>query len=142
MNHRKLVARRSTLWSAALLVAALALVAGCQRAGTGSGARASISGKELESEIKAGKAPIILDVRTPEEFKSGHIPGARNVPLDELQSRLPELGIAKSDEVVVHCERGGRAAKAEEMLAASGYQKVVDLDGHMNGWRAAGLPVE
>ena len=102
----------------------------------------TISNAELAAQIKDGHAPLVLDVRSPEEFKGGHIPGAVNIPIDQLPSRLGELGIAKSDEVVVHCERGPRAAKAEALLRESGYTDVADLAGHMKGWRDAGLPVE
>ena len=65
-----------------------------------------------------------------------------NIPIDQLPVRLPEIGIAKSAEVVVHCERGGRAAKAEAILAGAGYAQVVDLDGPHEGWRESGFPVE
>jgi phage shock protein E len=125
--------------SSLLLVASLALFTGCQRAPS---ARASISGTELAQQIKTGHAPVILDVRSEEEYKTGHIPGSRNVPIDQLASQLPSLGIAKSDEIVVHCELGGRAAKAEQVLASAGYEHVVDLQGHMKGWRESGLPQE
>lgn len=107
-----------------------------------SGAVASISNQALADEIKSGKPPLILDVRTPEEYQAGHIPGAVNIPHDQLASRLSELPISKSDEVVVHCEKGARAAKAESVLIASGYTHVVDLQGHMSSWREAGLPTQ
>jgi rhodanese-related sulfurtransferase len=126
------------LWGL-LLAVSLAFSAGCQRAPS---ARGTISGAELAQQIQSGHAPVILDVRTEEEYRAGHIPGARNVPIDQLAKQLPSLGIAKSDEVVVHCEMGGRAAKAEDVLAAAGYQHVVDLQGHMKGWRESGLPQE
>ncbi|HTO06797.1 MAG TPA: rhodanese-like domain-containing protein [Myxococcota bacterium] len=123
------------------LVIVVSLLAGlaCQRAPS---ARATISSAELAQQIQSGHAPIVLDVRSEEEFRSGHIPGARNVPIDQLEGQLATLGIAKSDEVVVHCERGARAAKAEALLDAAGYQHVVDLQGHMKGWRESGLPQE
>ena len=120
---------------------ALALVAAIA-CGPGAVNRPTISNAQLAAQIKEGHAPLVLDVRTPEEFKAGHIPGAVNIPVDQLQSRLDELRIAKGDEVVVHCEKGGRAAKAEALLVQSGYTDVVDLTGHMSGWREAGLPTE
>jgi phage shock protein E len=122
-----------------VLAASLTFLPACQRAPS---AQASISNAELAQEIAGGHAPLILDVRTEEEFRSGHIPGAHNVPIDQLPAQLSSLGIAKSDEVVVHCERGARAAKAEQLLEASGYSHVVDLQGHMKGWRESGLPQE
>ena len=124
---------RSTL-GALVLVAAIA----CGPAGV---TRPAISNAQLAAQIKDGHAPLVLDVRTSEEFEAGHIPGAVNIPIDQLPSRLGELRVAKTDEIVVHCERGPRAAKAEALLEQSGYTGVVDLAGHMNGWREAGLPV-
>jgi len=92
--------------------------------------------------MASGEAPVILDVRSPEEFASGHIPGAVNIPLNELSERLVALGLSPTDEVVVHCERGGRAEAAESILRESGYTGVRDLSGHMAAWRAGGYPLE
>ena len=122
----------------ALLLGA-ALVA-CQPASDATGQ--TISNAALAERIKSGTAPVILDVRTPDEYRAGHIPGAINIPIDQLPTRLSEIPIAKSDEVVVHCERGPRAARAEAILSKDGYAHVVDLEGHMKGWRESGLPVE
>jgi rhodanese-related sulfurtransferase len=80
--------------------------------------------------------------RTPEEFAAGHLPGARNIPHDQLAGRLDELALAKSDEVVVHCHSGRRAAVAEQVLRDAGYTSVRDLEGHWQGWHGAGLPTE
>jgi rhodanese-related sulfurtransferase len=102
----------------------------------------SIEVSELAARISSNAAPIVLDVRTPDEFAAGHIPGAINVPHTELVERLPELELPVDVEIVVHCERGGRAEAAEAILRQAGYAQVRDLDGHMKTWRAAGLPLE
>ena len=96
----------------------------------------------LAERIAAGAAPVILDVRSPEEFAEGHVPGARNVPYDALADRLGELAIAPSTEVVAYCQSGRRAGIAERVLRDAGFTNVHDLSGHWQGWRAAGLPVE
>lgn len=101
-----------------------------------------IAPKELAQRLQAGRAPVILDVRTPAEYAAGHIPGAINIPHTELSQRLGEIPGGKSAEVVVHCQRGGRAATAEETLAGAGYTNVRDLTGHMAAWQQDGLPVE
>ena len=85
---------------------------------------------------------MILDVRSREEFAAAHIPGAVNIPHDQLTERIDRLPLAKSDEVVVHCERGGRAAVAEKILTDAGYTHVRDLKGQMQVWQANGLPIE
>ena len=131
--------RRSRMRPVAIL-ALVALVASCTR--SDAAPAGSIDAKELAAQVAAGKAPVILDVRSPEEFAAGHIQGAINVPVGELADRLTGLELARGEEIVVHCERGPRAAKAETILIESGYTNVRDLSGHMSGWRAAGLPVE
>ncbi len=103
---------------------------------------ATISNVDLLALIQKRNAPLILDVRTSEEYQSGHIPGSVNIPHNQLSSRLSELGISKSDEVVVHCESGRRASTAEAILTESGYTGVLDLEGHMRSWRESKLPTE
>ena len=102
----------------------------------------SISAAQLMDRIQAGVAPFILDVRTQDEYAQGHIPGTINIPHDELPSRLAELPITKSAEIVVHCHSGRRALLAEETLRSSGYTNVRDLAGHWQGWQTAELPME
>jgi phage shock protein E len=72
------------------------------------------------------RGAALLDVRTPEEFGSEHVPGALNVPLQELQTRLHELG-AKDRPVVVYCRSGRRSAEAARLLRASGFHHVHDM---------------
>lgn len=121
---------------AAILAGALALA--CSAESTPS----RIAPAELAAQIEAGDAPTVLDVRTPEEFASGHVPGAINIPHDELAGRLDELAFARDSEIVVHCEGGGRASRAEAVLVEAGFSDVRDLDGHMQAWREGGYPVE
>jgi rhodanese-related sulfurtransferase len=102
----------------------------------------SITGAALIQRIREGTAPLILDVRSAAEFRGGHVPGAVNIPHDQLSERLAELEISESDEVVVHCQSGRRAASAENLLAGSGYTRVRDLAGHWKAWREAELPTE
>ena len=85
---------------------------------------------------------MILDVRTAEEFASGHVPGAVNVSHDQVSARLDELGSDLDRPVVVYCERGGRAGRAEAVLVDAGFSDVRHLEGDMSAWRAAGRPVE
>ena len=99
-----------------------------------------ISAQEALSQRQAGDSPVFVDVRTPEEFASGRVPGAVNIPVKQLPSRLAELG--KGDRLVVYCERGTRSAVAVDTLLEAGYTNVSHLMGDMAGWRAAGLPIE
>ena len=121
------------------ILAVLAAASACARANAEG---ASVEPSELAARIASAEAPAILDVRSPEEFASGHIPGAVNIPYDQLSERLAASGLSATDEVVVYCERGRRAEVAESMLREAGYTDVRDLTGHMAAWRAGGLPVE
>lgn len=103
---------------------------------------APIAPAELAARLRSGTAPLILDVRSPAEYASGHIPGALNIPQTEITQRLDEIPAAKSAEIVVHCQGGGRAAAAERTLAAAGYTNLRDLSGHMKAWRQGGFPLQ
>ena len=104
--------------------------------------RTPVSAVELADRIHAGSPPLILDVRSRDEFGSGHIPGAINIPHDELDARMAELTVDKSGEIVVHCKSGRRAQLAETILREHGYTNVRDLDGHWQEWQASGLRTE
>jgi rhodanese-related sulfurtransferase len=83
---------------------------------------------------------VVLDVRTAEEFAAGHIPGAVNIPHDQLPNRLAEIAGAKSKDVVVYCRSGRRSAIAQETLSSQGFKSVKHLDGDMLKWEAEKRP--
>ena len=74
-------------------------------------------------------SPIVVDVRTPEEFEDGAYPGAINIPLDELMVRFEELGDNAAREIVVYCASGARSAYAQRMLMQVGYVRVTNGGG-------------
>ncbi|MEM9177047.1 MAG: rhodanese-like domain-containing protein [Myxococcota bacterium] len=85
---------------------------------------------------------VILDVRSPREYAEGHVPGAINLPHDQVSLRIAELGLESDPPIVVYCERGRRAGIAEAVLLEAGFSDVRHLEGDMSGWRAAGRPTE
>ena len=85
---------------------------------------------------------LVVDVRSAQEFGTGHVPGALNIPHDEFGDRLAELGEARDAAVVVYCESGRRAGRAATTLTDAGFRDVRHLTGDMSGWRAAALPVQ
>lgn len=85
---------------------------------------------EARQAVKAGAK--LLDVRTPEEFAAGHIEGAVNIPVQELERRIDEVG-AKEQQLVVYCRSGNRSRTAKGILERAGYNKVIDL-GAMSAW--------
>ena len=88
----------------------------------------------------AGPTPTLIDVRTPVEFEAGHIPGAVNVPLDELKGSLDELRAVLDDhhDVVLVCRSGARAGQAQEALQAAGLASPTVLSGGIVDWQATG----
>jgi rhodanese-related sulfurtransferase len=94
----------------------------------------------LERQAKKDQSLFVLDVRTPEEFAAGHVPGAVNVPYDQVASRLAE--IPKNKDVVLYCRSGRRTELAGEALKANGYTKLEHLQGDMQAWLKDGRPVE
>jgi rhodanese-related sulfurtransferase len=86
---------------------------------------------------------ILLDVRTPAEFTGRHAVGALNIPLDGIPSKAlsGEHSFSRDQTICILCEKGGRAAIAAELLAAEGCLDVHVVEGGIQGWVAAGLPV-
>jgi len=97
---------------------------------------------ELAELIRRRPGVRLLDVRTPGEYEAVHIRGAYNVPLDRLPEHSAELRSLVSEPIVLICQSGQRARRAEEALEASGMANLHVLAGGMNGWVAAGLGVE
>lgn len=96
---------------------------------------------EFLATLKAdAQALFVLDVRTPDEYAAGYVPGAVNIPHDQLASRLSE--VPKDREVVVYCRSGRRSEIAGQVLAEHGYTKLEHLQGDMMGWQEAKRPVE
>jgi len=104
------------------------------------GAPSHIAPGELLELIEAGKAPKIVDVRSRYEYDKGHVPGAIHIPFWAAFSRSSEMAAVQDDMVVVYCEHGPRAGIAKLALRFSGFKKIVYLEGHMTGWKKAGLP--
>ena len=84
---------------------------------------------------------VIVDVRTTEEFQQGHVPNAINVPLSNIIDNPDILTFSKEKPIVLYCRSGYRAGKAAEALQKYGYTNLRHLEGDMQGWSKAGLPV-
>lgn len=121
-----------------VLLAVSLVIVGCDKADAQE--VKSLSQEEFLSNPPAGA--LILDVRTQGEFSSGHIPGAVNIPHDELASRLSELESESDRPLVVYCRSGKRAGLASSVLLEAGYTNVLHLEGDMNAWQANGRPTE
>lgn len=97
-----------------------------------------ITPEEAHEMVSQGEV-VVLDVRTPEEYNSGHISDALLIPLSELESRLDELN--PSDHILVYCKTSVRSAKAAGILVDNGFIHVYNMDGGITQWQARGFPV-
>jgi rhodanese-related sulfurtransferase len=84
---------------------------------------------------------VLLDVREPEQVAQGHILGAINVPLTKLAEQLDKLKAHQSKPIIVTCASGQTASKAGAVLVQAGFNKVYNLQGGMQAWQNANLPV-
>ena len=84
---------------------------------------------------------LVLDVREDAEYAAGHITDARHIPLTQLETRVGELSKFKDKPVLVNCQAGMRSAKACGILKKHGFSKVWNLQGGLNAWQQAKLPV-
>jgi rhodanese-related sulfurtransferase len=126
-----------------IVLAAFALVGLFAVGGTVNAAdRERIDAAELIKRIDAQDASIIVvDVRSPEEFEAGHVPGAINIPHTHMPARLSELAPYVEKEIVLYCESGMRTQQAIARMKENGFTRVLHLDGDMAKWRAANRPV-
>ncbi|MCA2185540.1 rhodanese-like domain-containing protein [Nonomuraea cavernae] len=95
----------------------------------------------MRSLVAANPDVLVVDVRTPAEFGTAHIPGALNLPLEQVDAHLRRIVADAGGSMVLICQSGGRAARAREALEGAGLTDVAVLDGGMNAWMAAGAPV-
>ena len=110
----------------------LLLLAGCKASAEEAGYR-QITMDEAIAIMKEETGYLILDVRTPEEFRDKHIPGAVNIPNETIGSdEIPELP-DKEQLILVYCRSGNRSKQAAEKLAALGYTNITEFGG-INDW--------
>jgi len=84
---------------------------------------------------------VFVDVREEKEFKAGHIKGARNIPVNQLDKHLHEIEKYKEKDVVVYCESGMRASRVTGKLKKQGFTKLSSIAGGLAGWEKANLPL-
>jgi phage shock protein E len=119
-------------------IAFVCFLFGCKESAT----TTEIEQAELLSRIADDSSPVILDVRSAEEYSRGHIPGAINFSVNDFTGFPDNLNIEKNSEIVVYCESGRRAGMMIKTLENNGYYEARLLTGHMQAWRKAGLKTE
>jgi rhodanese-related sulfurtransferase len=101
-----------------------------------------IDPKTLLQELEAGRPLVVLDVRSGEEFRDSHVPGAVHFPFTHARDRAIDVPARPADQIVVYCGHGPRAWIAGAALRRRGYANIVYLKGHMRAWRKLGLRVQ
>jgi len=84
---------------------------------------------------------LILDVRAAADFKSGHIKGAKNIPLSDFASSVEKLAADKDKPVLVYCNSGNTVTRAIKLLKKAGFEKVNNLEGGIAAWKEANMPL-
>lgn len=130
-----------------LAVLVVAVVAVLALNGGGQNASANTTAQGLPQEVsvetaaqKRDQGALMLDVREQGEWDEFHMPGAKLIPLGQLESRLSEL--PKDQEIVVVCRSGNRSATGRDILTNAGFEQVTSMAGGMTEWRSKGLPIE
>jgi rhodanese-related sulfurtransferase len=99
-----------------------------------------ISQVELQTLMNSEEKPLLIDVRSEDEYADGHIAGAINIPYKELEQRLEELLGAKDSQIILYCRSGRRAGIAKETLEQNGFMQLDHLSGDFIAWHEKGLP--
>lgn len=87
----------------------------------------------LATQLMNREDAVVVDVREPDEWKTGHILNARHIPLGDLEKRLGDLAKFKAKPVILSCRSGSRASSAAGVLRKNGFEKVYVLEGGMQG---------
>ncbi|SCK45566.1 Rhodanese-related sulfurtransferase [Variovorax sp. HW608] len=106
--------------------------------GAGGGSLSAQGAVQLINRERA----VVVDVREPEEFATGHVTGAKNVPLSELEQKLPSAVKNKSLPLLLICATGARAQRAVATAKKLGYEQAQAVSGGLKSWKEANLPVE
>src|SRR5689334_9717340 len=120
-------------------VAALVLVVALALPGLAAGPK-NISSTQAIALLAKDKKIVVVDVRTPDEYRQAHLRGARLIPLAELERRVKE--IPRDQPVLVYCSVGVRSASAANLLASKGYPEVYQISVGLVGWYKNGYPLE
>lgn len=113
-----------------ILALMVAILAGCAAGASKPGVDVSV---DEALRLWQTKEAILIDIRTPGEYRAGHIPGVVNIPLDELEQRMME--IPKDKKVVLICRTGNRSAQGTKLLRSKGFTNVYNSTGGMSTWK-------
>lgn len=104
-------------------------------------AGSGLSAAQVVQMINRDKA-VVVDVCEAEEFAAGHVVGAKNLPLNQLEDKLAGLVKNKTLPLILVCQSGARSARALAIAKKLGYEQAQSLSGGLGAWRSANLPLE
>src|SRR5665647_3027754 len=144
---------RTRSWSrrmaaGALAISAMAAITGisaCSSSAPASSSTSSATGQHMTasdfSTAMKKTGTIVLDVRTPAEFASGHLPQAQNIDIEASDFATRIAALDKNATYAVYCHSGNRSGAAMEQMAAAGFTHVYDLAGGIGAWQSMGGPM-
>lgn len=94
----------------------------------------NVSGRDAEKLIKENRDIVVLDVRSKNEYNSGHINGSKLMPVSEISSRLGELEKYRGKPILVHCASGGRSPSAVKVLLKNKFGPIYHMNHGLSGW--------
>jgi len=101
-----------------------------------------VSVDELHDRLESNPSALLIDLRSKEEYTSGHLPGAIHIPMLELESRLDEIHGFKDKEIITMCPGGGLSLVAADILQNAGFGDVKSLKGGTDEWTRKGYSLE
>ena len=127
------------IWFGVLFLAFMFSAAACMP-----GAYSNVSPDKAKGMIKSGgRELLILDVRTPVEYKGeGHLKNSLLIPINILEAKLGEISAYKDKDVIVYCAVGGRSSRASTLLSEKGFKKIYNMTGGIREWKRLGYEVE
>lgn len=106
--------------------------------GAGQGGLTPAAAVQLINREKA----VVVDICEPAEFAAGHVGGAKNIPLGQLESKLTSAVKNKMLPLILVCQSGARSSRAVAIAKKLGYEQAQSLSGGLGAWRSASLPIE
>lgn len=101
---------------------------------------ANVTSKQAQALLGKNSKIVLLDVRTPDEYRQAHLKGALLIPLGELNRRVQE--VPRDRPVLVYCAVGARSSSAASFLASKGYREIYNMSDGIVGWYNNGLPLQ
>ena len=95
----------------------------------------NVNAQEAHELLEKNKNVIVIDVRSKQEYNSGHIPGSKSIPVGEISSRISEIAKYKDSPILIHCASGSRSASAVRVLSKNNFSDIYHMNRGLVGWK-------